>query len=51
VIVALGGRAVKDLYAYSEALYSHRPGDRVEIAYLRDGRRQVASVTLGKRGQ
>jgi aminopeptidase YwaD len=51
VIVELGGRVVKDLYAYSEALYSNRPGDRVEIAYLRDGRRQVASVTLGKRGQ
>ena len=51
VIVELGGRAVKDLYAYSDALYSHRPGDRVEIAYLRDGRRLITTVTLGKRGQ
>ena len=51
VIVELGGRPVKDLYGYSDALYSHRPGDRVEIAFLRDGRRQVATVTLGKRGQ
>jgi aminopeptidase YwaD len=51
VIVELGGRAVKDLYAYSEALYSHRPGDRVDVAFVRDGRRQVTSVTLGKRGQ
>jgi aminopeptidase YwaD len=51
IIVELGGRAVKDLYGYSDALYAHRPGDRVEIAYLRDGRRQTTSVTLGKRGQ
>jgi aminopeptidase YwaD len=51
VIVELGGRVVKDLYAYSAALYSHRPGDRVEIAFLREGRRQTVSATLGKRGQ
>jgi aminopeptidase YwaD len=51
VIVELGGRTVKDLYAYSDALYSHAPGDRVEIAYLREGRRQVTTATLGKRGQ
>ena len=51
LIVELGGRAVKDLYGYSDALYAHRPGDRVEIAFLRDGRRQVTIVTLGKRGQ
>ncbi len=50
VIVELGGRPVKDLYSYSEALYAHKPGDRVEIAFLRNGVRQTTSVTLGKRG-
>ena len=50
VIVELGGRPVKDLYSYSEALYAHKPGDRVEIAFLRNGARQTTSVTLGKRG-
>ena len=51
VIVSLGGRPVKDLYSYSDALYSHKPGDRVEIELLRNGMRQTAAVTLGTRGQ
>ena len=51
VIVELGGRAVKDLYGYSEALYSRKPGDRVDIVFLRGGERKATSVTLSKRGQ
>jgi hypothetical protein len=51
VIVELGGRAVKDLYGYSDALYAHRPGDRVEIAFLRGGERRTVTATLGRRGQ
>jgi S1-C subfamily serine protease len=51
VIVQLGGTMVKDLYSYTDALYSHQPGERVEIAYLRGGSRHTTQVTLGKRGQ
>ena len=51
VIVALGGKVVKDLYSYSDALYSHKPGERVEIVFLRGGARQSTTVTLGRRGQ
>jgi len=51
VIVELGGRPVRDLYAYSDALYAHTPGERVDIVFLRNGERQTATVTLGKRGQ
>ena len=51
VIVELAGRVVKDLYGYSEALYSHKPGERVTIAYVRDGERRTTTVTLGARGQ
>jgi hypothetical protein len=51
VIVALGGRAVKDLYTYSDALYAHQPGDRVDIVFLRDGERRTVAATLGRRGQ
>ncbi len=51
VIVELGGKVVKDLYSYSGALYSHKPGERVEIVFLRGGARHTATVTLGKRGQ
>jgi S1-C subfamily serine protease len=51
VIVELGGRPVKDLYSYSAALYSHKAGERVEIAFLRGGARRTTTVTLGRRGQ
>jgi aminopeptidase YwaD len=51
VIVELAGKAVKDLYTYSDALYAQKPGDVVVIAFMRDGTRQTTSVTLGTRGQ
>jgi aminopeptidase YwaD len=51
VIVGFGGREVKDLYSYSEALYAHKPGDEVEVVYLRGGARRTTRVTLGTRGQ
>ncbi|MDQ6635522.1 MAG: M28 family peptidase [Gemmatimonadota bacterium] len=51
VIVAFGGRKVKDLYSYTDALYANKPGDRVEVVFLRNGSRQTTSVTLGRRGQ
>jgi aminopeptidase YwaD len=50
VIVELGGTAVKDLYSYSDALYSHKPGDIVKIVVLRGSERLERTVTLGKRG-
>jgi aminopeptidase YwaD len=50
VIVEFGGKAVNDLYQYSDALYSHKPGDEVTVVVLRDGRRLMLTVTLGKRG-
>jgi hypothetical protein len=50
VIVVFGGREVKDLYSYTDALYAHRPGDTVAVAYLRNGARHTTTVTLGKRG-
>ena len=50
VIVELGGVPVKDLYSYSDALYSHKPGDVVKIVVLRGGERLELSVTLGRRG-
>ena len=51
VIVALGGAVVTDLTTYSAALYAHKPGEKVEIVYLRAGQRRSTTVTLGKRGQ
>ena len=50
VIVEFGGRTVKDLYDFSDALYAHRPGDTVSVIVLRNGDRRQLTVHLGKRG-
>jgi membrane-associated protease RseP (regulator of RpoE activity) len=50
VIVEFGGKPVKDLYEYSDALYAHKPGDEVVIVVLRDAKRVTLTVKLGKRG-
>jgi hypothetical protein len=49
VIVELGGVAVKDIYTYSDALYSHKPGDEVDIVVMRAGTRTTLRVKLGRR--
>ena len=51
VIVRFAGREVKDLYSYSEALYARKPGDEVEVVYLRGSERRTTRVTLATRGQ
>jgi aminopeptidase YwaD len=49
VIVELGGKPVKDLYEYSDALFAHKPGETVAIVVLRDGKRISVSAKLGRR--
>ena len=51
VIVEFDGTPVKDLYEYSDALYSKRPGDVVTVVVLRKGERVTLKATLGERGQ
>lgn len=51
VVVEFGGLAVTDLNTYSDALYSRKPGDQVDVVVVRDGHRVTLRVTLGKRGQ
>jgi hypothetical protein len=50
VIVEFGGRAVNDLYDFSDALYSHKAGDAVSVIVLRNGDRKQFTVHLGRRG-
>jgi len=50
VVVEFGGRPVKDLYDFSDALYAHKPGDTVSVVVLRNGDRKQFTVRLGKRG-
>ncbi|HEV8498800.1 MAG TPA: M20/M25/M40 family metallo-hydrolase [Gemmatimonadaceae bacterium] len=49
VIVEFGGKSVKDLFEYSNALYSHKPGDAVSVVVLRGTQRLTLQVKLGKR--
>jgi hypothetical protein len=50
IIVEFGGAPVTDLQSYSDALYSHRPGETVKVVYLRNGKKSETTVTLGSRG-
>lgn len=49
VVVEFGGRRVTNLYDYSDALYSHHPGDTVSVIVMRNGARKQFTVKLGKR--
>jgi S1-C subfamily serine protease len=50
IIVEFGGTPVTDLQSYSDALYSHKPGETVKVVFMRDGKRMETTVTLGTRG-
>ena len=50
IIVEFDGKSVKDLYEYTEALQSRKPGDTVKIVVLREGARVQLTATLGRRG-
>lgn len=50
IITRLGETVVSDLQALTTALRQHKPGDVVELRFLRDGAEQRVSVTLGTRG-
>ena len=50
VVIEIGGVAVTDLYSYTDALYSHKPGETVTIVALRGTERISTKATLGTRG-
>jgi hypothetical protein len=52
IVVELGGKAVTDLQTYSDALYSFKPGDEVEIVVMRGSppQRLRLKARLGRRG-
>jgi len=49
IIVNFGGIQVRDLQDLTFALRTKRPGDRVEVTYLRAGKEQRAQATLRQR--
>lgn len=50
LVIEMGGIPVVDLQSYSEALYSRKPGDVIEVVVRRGTERLTFSVTLGQRG-
>ncbi|MEQ4207165.1 trypsin-like peptidase domain-containing protein [Actinopolymorpha sp. B9G3] len=50
VITKLGDRRIADADALIAAVRSHRPGEKVTLTFVRDGRTQTASATLGSDG-
>ena len=50
VVVEFDGATVTDLQSYSDALYSHKPGDEVTVVVMRGTERLTVKVTLGRRG-
>ena len=50
VIVEFGGKPVRDLYEYTDALRAHKAGDVVTIVIERGGQRLTLTATLGTRG-
>ncbi len=49
VVVEFGGVAVTDLYTYTDALRSRKPGDAVTFVVLRGTERLTLTATLGRR--
>lgn len=47
VIVGIGGSAIKTVEDLFAIVREHQPGDKVEVAFIRNGKRETAAVTLG----
>jgi predicted metalloprotease with PDZ domain len=50
IVVEFGGKAVKDLYDYTDAIGTYAPGDTISVVVVRNGQRVPLTVVLGKRG-
>ncbi len=49
IITSVDGRPVKDGDALVDEIASRRPGSTVQLGYLRTGKQEMASVTIGDR--
>jgi Zn-dependent M28 family amino/carboxypeptidase len=50
IIVGFDDQEIADIYAMTEALRARKPGDRVRIRVLRDGKEITVTAVLGERG-
>lgn len=51
VIVAFDGVRIDNIYDFTYALRTRKPGQRVEVGVLRDGSKLSLAAVLGKRGE
>ncbi|PZF80000.1 S1C family serine protease [Jiangella anatolica] len=51
VVTHVGDRVVTDATSLIAAVRSHRPGDEIELTYVRDGQENTTTVTLGSDAQ
>ena len=49
IVTHVDGRAVRSADQLSQVIAGHKPGDKVKLTYVRDGKPQTATVELGKR--
>ena len=49
VLLRLGEHEIADLQGFTNALRAHKPGDRVRLTFLREGREMTAEAVLGSR--
>jgi len=49
IITRIGGDAIGDARPFVNVLLRHKPGERVEVEFLRDGTMKTTAVTLGQR--
>ncbi|HEY8470134.1 MAG TPA: M28 family peptidase [Longimicrobiales bacterium] len=50
IIIGFDDEEIADIYAMTEALRARKPGDRVRIRVLREGREVTLTAVLGERG-
>ena len=48
IITKVSGKKTSNLAEFRYELYKHNPNDTIEITYLREGKEQTTSITLGK---
>jgi hypothetical protein len=49
IIIKLGNNTIKNLYDYTFALSNHKPGEKVIIIWIRDGKQMSNELEFGKR--
>ena len=48
VILAIDGQQIDETHSFEEVLFMHKPGDKVEVTILRNGKQMTVNVTLGQ---